>query len=65
MMFEEWGWVQHIIFGSSLGSWPSSQPMNGFHSGIAIFMKIIDFQPIDDVYFHINIVENNIPYKSI
>jgi hypothetical protein len=42
-MFEELVWVHHIIFGSSLGSWPTSPPMNGSLIGIAMFMKTTDF----------------------
>ena len=37
--------VYHIIYGSPLSSWATSQLLNNFRNGITIFMKTIDLNP--------------------
>lgn len=44
--FEKWIRVYHVIYDYSLSSWPTSQLVNNFMSGTAIFIKSIDSNPL-------------------
>ena len=52
MVLQKWIWVSYAFYASPLSSWPTSQPMNNFSNGTAMFMKTIDLQFLNGVYLH-------------